>query len=93
MNTERAAYLEALLEDGDSKVITLGIRALAETTGGVAALAEQTGLSRETLYRTLSAHGNPRLDTLIALLQAMGLRLAVVPLGGKRPHALKTAVG
>ena len=93
MNTERAAYLEALLEDGDTKVITLGIRALAETTGGMAALAEQTGLSRETLYRTLSAQGNPRLDTLIALLQAMGLRLAVVPLGNKRPRTLKTAAG
>ena len=35
--------------------------------------------SRETLYRTLSASGNPRLDTLSALLHAMGLRLSAAP--------------
>jgi len=45
-----------------------------------AALAECTGLSRETLYRTLSDKGNPRLDTLAAILHAFGLRIAVAPL-------------
>lgn len=74
---DRAAYLEALLEDGDSRVLTIGLRDLAESAGGIAVIAERTGLSRETLYRTLSANGNPRLDTLSALLQAMGLRLSV----------------
>ncbi|MEX0960248.1 MAG: addiction module antidote protein [Burkholderiales bacterium] len=78
---ERAAYLEALLEDGDARIITLGLRELAESAGGMAILAERTGLSRETLYRTLSANGNPRLDTLSALLHAMGLRLSVKPAG------------
>ncbi|GFE81634.1 hypothetical protein GCM10011487_36340 [Steroidobacter agaridevorans] len=43
------------------------------------ALAKKTGLSRETLYRTLSAEGNPRLDTLDLLLRAFGLRLSVQP--------------
>lgn len=76
---ERAAYLEALLEDGDSRVITIGLRDLAQSAGGVAAIAARTGLSRETLYRTLSAQGNPRLDTLAVLLDAMGLRLSVTP--------------
>lgn len=78
---ERAAYLEALLEDGDARTITLGLRELAESAGGMAVIAERTGLSRETLYRTLSANGNPRLDTLSALLHAMGLRLSVTPAG------------
>ncbi len=76
-DAERAAYLEALLEEGDSRVITIGLRELAESAGGVAVIAERTGLSRETLYRTLSKGGNPRLDTLSALLHAMGLRLSV----------------
>jgi probable addiction module antidote protein len=78
-DAERAAYLEALLEDGDSRVITIGLRDLAESAGGMAVIAERTGLSRETLYRTLSANGNPRLDTLSTLLHAMGLRLSVTP--------------
>jgi DNA-binding phage protein len=45
----------------------------------MAALAEKTGLSRETLYRTLSERGNPRLDTLAAILAAFGLHLSVQP--------------
>ena len=48
-------------------------------------LAERTGLSRETLYRTLSKNGNPRLDTLTAILGALGLRLSVEVIApGKR---------
>ena len=76
-DADRAAYLQALLEDGDSRVLTLGLREMAASLGGMAALAERTGLSRETLYRTLSSQGNPRLDTLTLMLQAMGLRLSV----------------
>jgi probable addiction module antidote protein len=43
----------------------------------MAALADKTGLSRETLYRTLSEKGNPRLATLTSILDAFGLRLTV----------------
>jgi len=68
---------------------------VADAVGGMGALAEKTGLSRETLYRTLSENGNPRLDTLGAILAAFGLRLSVqparksrLPRGGLRPaHA------
>lgn len=76
-DAERAAYLEAVLEDGDARVLTIALRDLAESAGGMAMIAKRTGLSRETLYRTLSADGNPRLDTLTAVLQAMGLKLSV----------------
>ncbi len=39
------------------------------------ALAEETGLSRESLYRALSEDGNPGLSTVIKVLHAFGLRL------------------
>lgn len=74
-----AAYLEAMLEDGEPRVVPVALRTVAEAVGGMAALAERTGLSRETLYRTLSDKGNPRLDTLAAILHAFGLRIAVAP--------------
>jgi probable addiction module antidote protein len=74
-----AAYLEAVLEGGDPRVVPVALRTVADAIGGMAALAQRTGLSRETLYRTLSEKGNPRLDTLSAILCAFGLRLAVVP--------------
>ena len=75
--TEIAAYIEEMLSDGDARALPLALRTVADAEGGVAALAAKTGLSRETLYRTLSKKGNPRLDTLAAILAAYGLRLSV----------------
>jgi probable addiction module antidote protein len=74
-----AAYLEAMLEDGDARAVPVALRTVVAAVGGMAALAERTGLSRETLYRTLSERGNPRLDTLTVILAAFGLRLTVQP--------------
>lgn len=76
---EIAAYIEAMLEDGDARAVPIALRTVADAVGGMAALADKTGLSRETLYRTLSERGNPRLDTLAAILAAFGLRLTVQP--------------
>jgi probable addiction module antidote protein len=86
-----AAYLEAMLEDGDARVVPVALRTAADALGGMAALAERTGLSRETLYRTLSDKGNPRLDTLAAILQAFGLRIAVAPVGRQARRVRATA--
>jgi len=54
------------------------------------ALARKTGLSRETLYRTLSKRGNPRLDTLAAILAAFGLRLTVRTRSGRAARGRAT---
>jgi putative addiction module killer protein/probable addiction module antidote protein len=55
----------------------LALRAVAEAYGGLGAVAEQAGISRESLYRALSPKGNPTLKTLVAVLKTMGLRLSV----------------
>lgn len=73
------AYLETIPEGGDPRVIPVALRTVADAVGGMAALAEKAGLSRETSYCTLSDKGNPRLDTLGAILGAFGLRIAVTP--------------
>lgn len=78
-DTEIAAYIEEMLIDGDPRAVPVALRTVAEALGGMSALADKTGLSRETLYRTLSQKGNPRLDTLGAILAAFGLRLSVQP--------------
>jgi probable addiction module antidote protein len=77
---EIAAYIEAMLKDGDARAVPTALRTVAASVGGMAALAQRTKLSRETLYRTLSRNGNPRLDTLAAILAAFGLRLSVQPI-------------
>jgi probable addiction module antidote protein len=84
-----AAYIEAMLEDGNAHVVPVALRTVADAVGGMAALAERTGLSRETLYRTLSDKGNPRLDTLAAILHAFGLRISVAPVP-KRARRVRT---
>ncbi len=76
---EIAAYIEAMLADGDARAVPVALRTVADALGGMGALAEKTGLSRETLYRTLSEKGNPRLDTLSTILEAFGLRPSVQP--------------
>lgn len=73
-----AGFLAEALQDGDARVVPLALRTAADVLG-MAELARRTGLSRETLYRTLSDKGNPRLDTLAAILAAFGLRLSVSP--------------
>jgi len=73
-----AEYLRAALEDGDEpRVLLVALRRIAEARGGIAKVAKAAGVERESLYRALSAHGNPRLSTLAAVTKAMGLRLTV----------------
>ena len=74
-----ATYLQSALEEGDPAVFLLALRRIAEARGGMAKLAQATGLAREALYRTLSATGNPRLSSLAAILGATGLRMTIVP--------------
>ena len=72
-----AAYLEAMLEDGEPLVVPAALHTVADAVGGMAVLTERSGLSRETLYRTLSDKGSPRLNTLAAILHAFRLRISV----------------
>lgn len=72
-----AEYLKAALEDEDEpRVLLLALRHLV-LAQGVARVAKAAGIERESLYRALSAHGNPRLSTLVAVTRAIGLRLTV----------------
>lgn len=75
-----AEYLNAVLEDGDQEELMLALRRLSAAYGGVAGLAQSTRLNATSLYRTLSRQGNPELRSLSALLEAMGMRLAVRPI-------------
>ena len=73
---EAAAYLNAALEDGSQDVFLLALRDVAEAKG-ITELARETTLNRENMYRILSARGNPQLSSLKALLNSLGLKLAV----------------
>jgi len=78
-NPELAAeYLRAALDDDDEpSVLLIALRRIAEAHGGIAKVAKAAGIERESLYRALSARGNPRLSTLVAVTKAVGLKLTV----------------
>lgn len=74
-------YLKAAMESIDNPedraAGLLALRTVAEAYGGLGAVASDAGISRESLYRALSANGNPTLKTLLAVLKAVGMKLSV----------------
>jgi len=75
---DAAAYLSAALEENDPAAFR---RALGDVARGrsMAAVADASGLGRESLYKALSRSGNPSLDTVQRVVSTLGLTLAVVP--------------
>ena len=76
---EAIAYLNAHLEESDKDAEELFLMALRDvaTAFGVGEIAKEAKPGRESLYKALSKTGNPKLSTLVSLLDAVGLRLSV----------------
>lgn len=72
-----AACMEAMNEPGGHEALLMALRQVAQAQG-MDAVAARAGIQRESLYRALSPKGNPTLKTLLAILDAAGLRLAVM---------------
>jgi probable addiction module antidote protein len=73
---DMAAYLEACFEEAgdDATMIAAALGDIARAKG-MSAIAAETGLTREGLYRTLSKDGNPSLSAVLKVMKAMGLKL------------------
>jgi probable addiction module antidote protein len=66
------------MEDTDEpEVLLIALRHIAEAKGGLAKVAKAAGIERESLYKALSARGNPRLSTIVGVMKAVGLKLTV----------------
>lgn len=78
---EAAAYLEAVIQEGDQAAIMLALRQVAQAQGGIAEIARKANLTREATYKMLSKSGNPELRSLTAVLEAAGLRISFKPIG------------
>jgi probable addiction module antidote protein len=70
-----AYYLDAAFEDGEPALIThaLGVVARAK---GMTQLARDAGVTREALYKALTADGDPKLSTFVGVMKALGMRLS-----------------
>jgi probable addiction module antidote protein len=78
-----AGYLNAVLEEGDDAAFLLALRDVAEAYG-VTEVSRRAELNREHVYTLLSEQGNPRLSSLWALLDALGMTLRI---GAKQRRA------
>jgi probable addiction module antidote protein len=71
-----AAYLDAVLEDGDPELLKAALGDVARSKG-MTEIARAAGLGRANLYKALSPDGNPEFATVAKVLRALGLRLTI----------------
>ena len=78
-----AEYLTVALEDPDPDAFLMAVRDVAKARG-IATIAENAGLGRESLYKALRPGAQPRFDTIRRILDALGVKLGV---SSPHPHA------
>jgi probable addiction module antidote protein len=76
--TDIAEYISIVLEDGDPALIAAALGDIARARG-MTNLAKETGLSRESLYKSLSGERAPSTDTLLKVIKALGFKLTIQP--------------
>ena len=73
-----AEYLNTVLEEGDESDVIVAIGHIAKSIG-MTKIAEETGLSRPSLYKTLSDGAKPQFDTIMKVLRAIGGQIQINP--------------
>ncbi len=73
-----AEYLSQVLEDGDSEEFLRAIGHIAKAKG-MAQIAQETGLGRESLYKAFRPNAKPRFDTVMKVIDALKLQLTTTP--------------
>ena len=74
---EAREYLNAALEDENPEVFLLALKDIVDANSSMSKLAQGTNRNRESLYKTLSAKGNPQLSSVRSILNNLGFKLAV----------------
>lgn len=75
-----AGYLTAILEENDPDLLIAALGDIARARG-MAKLAEDSGLNRESLYKALRPGAKPRFDTVCRIMAALNLKISAAPLG------------
>ena len=73
------AYLDAALAENDPQLVTAALGDIARSKG-MATVAADSGLGRESLYKSMSESGTPEFATVLKVITALGLRLQAIPL-------------
>lgn len=73
-----AEYLTAVMEENDTKLLLAAIGDIAKAQG-MSKIASECGLGRESLYKALNAGAKPRFDTVLKVLEALGVNISFSP--------------
>ena len=87
-----AEYLTAALETSDASFIAKAVGTAARARG-MSEIARKSGLSRENLYRSLNGETRTELDTVVRVMNALGVRLTASTSGPKRSRLRRAAGG
>jgi probable addiction module antidote protein len=81
-----AAYLSSVMEDNDTALLIAAIGHVARAKG-MAQIAKESGLGRESLYKSFAENSQPKFDTVMRVLRALGISLnfSAVPNGSEDP--------
>ena len=71
------AYLQGALEENDTETLFDVIGAIARSKG-MMIIAKELGLSRESLYKSLSPDGNPSFSTILRVLDLLGYKMQII---------------
>jgi probable addiction module antidote protein len=75
--------IDELMQDIESENLFLELRRLTKAQGGMSRLSKKIGINRQNLYRTFASDGNPKLRSLATILNGLGYKLSIEPLGKK----------
>ena len=73
-----AAYLSAIMEEGDTHLLLAAIGDIAKAKG-MSKIASDSGLGRESLYKALNSQAKPRFETILKVLSALGINISFSP--------------
>ena len=85
---EATAYLNAALEAGDKKAFLLALRNVIEARGGMTKISRSSKIHRVSLYKMLAKTGNPSIESILSLLNVLGVQFHVIE---KQPLKLRRA--
>jgi len=75
-----ALYLEDIMQDDDPQLLLEALGDVIRASRNISELSRETGISRETLYKSMSKEGNPKYSNLVSVLHSLGLSLTVKPM-------------
>ena len=82
-------YHNVVLEEGDYKFLPIALADIARARKAMTSAAKAAGVTRTSLYQSLSEEGNPAFETIAKVANSLGFRIALVPISKPKSKRLQ----